>query len=393
MVFERVDKADDANMLRLNARRGGPSLAGRCSVGAPSQMHVATSTLPTIGPRKRLSVPRTEINTSVDNGEIDSSGAIQGFYSNEPLKMFGPRGLRGLPSWLWSTILHLVVLLVLALLTFSEDVGPRSIVLEVSDAPNSIVLATTDIVLNPIELDENTELETIEVDAMKFDSPDLSYALMDNVPMDIESSIDLSTLDGLESVYASEADSSLAKVGDGSKAKFFGINSYGKKFVFVIDCSGSMKGSRWRRAVNELRQAVNGLEGDQEFLVLLYNTQTKVMLDSDLQSAGMSVATSDNKRRMFYWLKKQIPNGSTFPGPAVYAALKLRPDAIFLLSDGLLKDNTVNWLKEWNAPRSEQGNYDAANVVPMNTISLDDQGEWVMRTIANQNGGVFVSAK
>ncbi|MCP4098686.1 MAG: VWA domain-containing protein [Planctomycetaceae bacterium] len=393
MVFERVDKADDANMLRLNARRGGPSLAGRCSVGAPSQMHVATSTLPTIGPRKRLSVPRTEINTSVDNGEIDSSGAIQEFYSNEPLKMFGPRGLRGLPSWLWSTILHLVVLLVLALLTFSEDVGHRSIVLEVSDAPNSIVLATTDIVLNPIELDENTELETIEVDAMKFDSPDLSYALMDNVPMDIESSIDLSTLDGLESVYASEADGSLAKVGDGSKAKFFGINSYGKKFVFVIDCSGSMKGSRWRRAVNELRQAVNGLEGDQEFLVLLYNTQTKVMLDSDLQSAGMSVATSDNKRRMFYWLKKQIPNGSTFPGPAVYAALKLRPDAIFLLSDGLLKDNTVNWLKEWNAPRSEQGNYDAANVVPMNTISLDDQGEWVMRTIANQNGGVFVSAK
>ncbi|MCP4775211.1 MAG: hypothetical protein GY880_13320, partial [Planctomycetaceae bacterium] len=228
MVFERVDKADDANMLRLNARRGGPSLAGRCSVGASSQMHVATSTLPTIGPRKRLSVPRTEIKTSVANGEIDSSGAIQGFYSNEPLKMFGPRGLRGLPSWLWSTILHLVVLLVLALLTFSEDVGPRSIVLEVSDAPNSIVLATTDIVLNPIELDENTELETIEVDAMKFDSPDLSYALMDNVPMDIESSIDLSTLDGLESVYASEADGSLAKVGDGSKAKFFGINSYGK---------------------------------------------------------------------------------------------------------------------------------------------------------------------
>ena len=269
----------------------------------------------------------------------------------------------------------------------------ESIVLDVSDTPNSIVLTTTDIVFNPIKLDENTELETIEVDAMKFASPDLSSALMDNVPMDIESAIDLSTLDGLETVFASEADDSLAKVGDGAKAKFFGINSFGKKFVFVIDCSGSMKGSRWRRAVNELRQAVNGLEGDQEFLVLLYNTQTKVMLDSDLQSAGLSVATSDNKRRMFYWLKKQIPNGSTFPGPAVYAALKLRPDAIFFLSDGLLKDNTVNWLKQWNAPRSEQGVYSAANVVPMNTISLDGQGEWVMRTIANQNGGVFVSAK
>ena len=393
MVIERVDKADDASMLGVNARRGRPSLAGRCSVGASSHTHVATSTLPTIGPRKRLSVPRSETRVLVGNCELDSSTAVQEVYSNESLKMFGPRGLRGLPSWLWSTILHLAVLLVLALFTFSEDVGPRSIVLDVSDAPDSIVLTTTDIVLNPIELDEDTELEPIEVGAMKFDSPDISSALMASVPLDIESSIDLSSLDGLEAVFASEADDSLAKVGDGAKAKFFGINSYGKKFVFVIDCSGSMKGSRWRRAVNELRQAVNGLEGDQEFLVLLYNTQTKVMLDSDLQSAGLSVATSDNKRRMFYWLKKQIPNGSTFPGPAVYAALKLRPDAIFLLSDGLLKDNTVNWLKQWNAPRSEQGVYSAANVVPMNTISLDGQGEWVMRTIAHQNGGVFVSAK
>jgi hypothetical protein len=32
-------------------------------------------------------------------------------------------------------------------------------------------------------------------------------------------------------------------------------------------------------------------------------------------------------------------------------------------------------------------------VIPVNTISLDNQGEWVMQTIANQNGGVFVSAR
>ena len=68
-------------------------------------------------------------------------------------------------------------------------------------------------------------------------------------------------------------------------------------------------------------------------------------------------------------------------------------DAIFLLSDGLLKDNTINWLRVWNAPFSDNGDNGVNNVIPVNTISLDNQGEWVMQTIANQNGGVFVTAR
>ncbi|MDA7928466.1 hypothetical protein N9B54_00780 [Mariniblastus sp.] len=296
-----------------------------------------------------------------------------------------------MPSWLWSTILHLIVLLILAWFTLNDPVAQESIVLDVSESSESFIIEMTDFVLEDVVMEEAVGFEMNEVGKMEFEAPDLSTALMENVPLGFVE-LDLSSLDELGGAEGEEIGGELASTNGSSKAKFFGIRSYGKKFVFVIDCSGSMKGSRWRRAVTELREAVNGLEEDQEFLVLLYNTQTKVMLDANLQSAGMSVATADNKRRMLYWLKKQVPNGSTFPGPAVYAALKLRPDAIFLLSDGLLKDNTVNWLKQWNAPIPVDGNYDTGKVIPMNTISLDDQGEWVMRTIANQNGGVFVSA-
>ena len=359
-----------------------------------NQPAVVLLTLPTISPRRRKSESPKDGSLCCLTAQVDST---PGFRTNvqriDSSNSYWGRVFSGMPSWLWSTILHLIVLLGLAWFTLSDEVRQGSIILEVAETPDSVVFNTTPIVLDPVELDEAGEFKLSELAAMEFDSPDLSTALRESVTLHSEDRIDLASLDDLEGIYGTEVDGNLASVGDSSKAKFFGINSYGKKFVFVIDCSGSMKGSRWRRAVSELRQAINGLEEEQEFLVLLYNTQTKVMLDANLQSAAMAVATSDNKRRMFYWLKKQIPNGSTFPGPAVYAALKLRPDAIFLLSDGLLKDNTVNWLKEWNAPVSDQGEYDASRMVRMNTISLDGQGECVMRTIANQNGGVFVSAR
>ena len=396
MDFEQEDisrNATNANVGACNARFQSIEFVPNKNIASPRES-LDLLPLHTISPRSRRPNFPEDVNPSLLANPSDSRSSfttnVQQFDSS---KCYLGNVFRGMPVWLLSLIFHLIVLLSLAWFTLGNEVRRGRIVLEVDEATNAFVINTTDIFLDRVELDQPGELELSDFPAMEFDSPDLSSALSESVTLPSEDRIDLSSLDDLEVGYGSKVDGTLAEVGDSSKAKFFGISSYGKKFVFVIDCSGSMKGSRWRRAVSELRQAISGLDEQQEFLVLLYNTQTKVMLDANIQSAGMAVATSDNKRRMFYWLKKQIPNGSTFPGPAIYAALKLRPDAIFLLSDGLLKDNTVNWLKEWNAPVSAQGEYDASRMVRMNTISLDVQGEWVMRTIANQNGGVFVSAR
>lgn len=393
MDVERVDQ-ENTETLRLTAARISKtnSIGERPNRG-PGSSKTGLTTLPTISPRKRLSDCQVETVISDSVGSFKSSRDIRELSDSETRGRLLGVAFTVMPAWLLSTIVHLIVLLTLAAFTFQDKIGFQTIVLEVADTSESLEVTTTDIAFEPVDFIETSELEMPEANPLDFASPDISSALMESVTLDVEKSMDFSPLDGMGSIYGEELDQTLVDTDERSKAKFFGINSYGKRFVFVIDCSGSMKGSRWRRAVEELRYAVNGLERDQEFLVLLYNTRTKVMFDTDLQSAALSVATSDNKRRMFNWLKKQLPVGSTFPGPAVYAALKLRPDAVFLLSDGLLKDNTVNWLKQWNAPQSEDGEYTTGKMVPMNTISLDNQGEWVMRTIANQNGGVFVSAR
>ncbi len=395
MDVERVDQVNTETSRVKAARSSKISFRGVSPNRGTGSSKTGLTTLPTISPRKRLSDCRVEscISDSFGNLKLKSSRDIRELSDSETRGRLWGIVFTAMPAWLLSTMVHLIVLLTLTLFTFQDKIGFQTIVLEVADTSESLEVTTTDIAIEPLAFIEASELEMPEASPLDFASPDISSALIESVTLDVKETMDFSPLDGMGTIFGEELNQNLVDTDGRSKAKFFGIKSYGKRFVFVIDCSGSMKGSRWRRAVEELRYAVNGLERDQEFLVLLYNTRTKVMFDSDLQSAALSVATSDNKRRMFNWLKKQLPAGSTFPGPAVYAALRLRPDAVFLLSDGLLKDNTVNWLRQWNAPQSEDGEFNTGKIVPMNTISLDTQGEWVMRTIANQNGGVFVSAR
>ena len=179
----------------------------------------------------------------------------------------------------------------------------------------------------------------------------------------------------------------------GPGAKFFGVESSGNRFVFVIDCSGSMGGSRWYRAVKELNEAISNLEPSQEFLVLLYNSGMSVMMNESIVEANLVVANQDNKLRSKRWLRKQRPNGGTYPSQAMFAALILDPDAIFLLSDGELQDNTVSLLRVWNVDREDS--YGAHSKIPIHTISLGPPGggQRMMKRIAEDNDGEFTWAQ
>jgi len=54
--------------------------------------------------------------------------------------------------------------------------------------------------------------------------------------------------------------------GKGSKVKFFGLESIGNQFVFVIDCSGSMgHEDRYQRAVYELTRSMDMLKTNHRF--------------------------------------------------------------------------------------------------------------------------------
>ncbi|MCA9160067.1 MAG: hypothetical protein KDA72_17155, partial [Planctomycetales bacterium] len=75
---------------------------------------------------------------------------------------------------------------------------------------------------------------------------------------------------------------------------------------------------------------------------------------------------------------------ATMPAEALQVALSLNPDAVFLLSDGELQDESLLMLRMINAPNS------TTRQIPIHTISLfSGEGWWTLQQIAADSGGSF----
>ncbi|HEX4130337.1 MAG TPA: hypothetical protein VHZ24_09855 [Pirellulales bacterium] len=162
----------------------------------------------------------------------------------------------------------------------------------------------------------------------------------------------------------------------GDDASFFGIRASGKKFVFIVDMSGSMsEGGRFRRAIAELKQSLRGLVTSQEYFIIFFSNLTVPMPAPD-----MLAATNDNLLATFRWMKYVEPAGGTFPLVAMQKAHDLKPSAIFLLSDGAFGPEVFNYIS--SLPTAES--------IPIHTIALENRdGEPMMRAISKATHGTF----
>lgn len=292
----------------------------------------------------------------------------------------------GLPSWLVSLSVHLALLLILAVSSLGVGQGKKRLELELADSPVSFDVMATEIEFDDVVIEDEQELlEPDPTESLVARDVVVPLEILEQftAQTEVEYQVETGFVNGLPGANSARSGHK------GKSARFFGTRSYGSRFVFVIDCSLSMKGNRWYRAVRELNTAIEGLEKNQEFLVLLYNNRTSVMLNAKTSTAGLVVASRDNKDECRAWLRKQRPRGGTFPASAMFIALSLDPDAVFLLSDGELQDNTRELLQFWN---NEQADFDEPSTkIPINTISLgrDSEGQEMMRSIAAQNEGEF----
>lgn len=290
----------------------------------------------------------------------------------------------GMPSWLVSFILHLALLLLLALLSFGNPHGANILSLEMAD-PNSvddIQMFEAVVEFSSDQLDEQSpELESFEEEKLSMESDvELAKALM----ADLKSGLDNSSGDDSKQM------DNVAKLsrGDGKSVKFFGAGAEGTKFIFVIDCSGSMSSEyRWETACRELKYAIEGLTAKQMYYVFLYNHDTFGMSD---KTPKLVRANAANKKKTFEWIDEKYPYGDTMPWKSLRTSLELKPDAIFLLSDGELRDNSVRLLKTFNIDRDEDRYTLGKYKIPIHTIFLGNgMGDKTMRNIADQNNGSF----
>ena len=325
------------------------------------------------------------VNTLV----MPDGSVVEQFEDNRPLS---ERLFYGLPSWLVSFIVHLTLLLLLALLSLNAGSGPQMVELQMAQAEAFDNMRVFDLALDQ-EMDrveDSEQLEMTEEDELAFESEiDLKAAEF----ADLKSGMDLSASDqnSLEGAGAK-----LSR-GDGKSARFFGAGAIGTKFVFIIDCSGSMEDEyRWDTAKRELKDAIEGLTRKQKYYVFLYNSHAYGMTT---KKPKLLPAIGSTRKKTFNWLAQQYPIGDTRPWMAVKTALGMEPDAIFFLSDGELKDDTVRLLRSVNRPGADVSNPSGKQIelqdkIPIHTVFLGKGvGKQTMREIANENNGSFTQVR
>ncbi|MCY3006373.1 MAG: hypothetical protein NTV29_10395 [Planctomycetota bacterium] len=175
----------------------------------------------------------------------------------------------------------------------------------------------------------------------------------------------------------------------GYGASFFGTYAPGQRFVFVIDSSSSMlEGTRWPTLRRELTRAIRGLSPDQEFFVISFDISAHPMFNTLPPIGKFLPPTDESLYRLNTWINGIQHQGSTRPASSIGIALGLKPDAIFLLSDGEIQDTTVQELRIHNRIKSEQVNSKVA--IPIHTVLLHSPiGAGPLKLIADENDGVF----
>lgn len=166
-----------------------------------------------------------------------------------------------------------------------------------------------------------------------------------------------------------------AEPGRAGTADFYGIEARGDEFVFVVDMSGSMTGSRFRRARGELRRSIEALDPSQRFFIIFFNHGAYPM-----PAPGLLEPSERNLRDTVRWIKQVECQGYTNPLPALLDALDLGPDAIFLLTDGEFDPQVALAIRQART----------GDTIPIHTIAFTSRaGEPMLRAISETTGGTY----
>ena len=296
---------------------------------------------------------------------------------------FSKQKTQSLIAFTASTCVHLTLCLTLALVLISTQ-GNIARVTRLAIQPNdeSGSEEVTEFELTP---------DTIPSDSIQpsFEAPAISASL---VAANLDSRMEGGGAYGNVAAMATKGaelgiDETIAKVSK-AKASFFGAHADGNRFVFVIDSSRSMLGPRWEALCKELMRAIRSLSPDQEFFVISFDSLAHPMFGVAPPKGTFLTAVDKNFERIQNWLRSIRHGSNTYPASAVGIAIRLEPDAIFLLSDGEISDSTIEDLRIWNRKQNEED--EEVTLIPIHTVLLHSQVGFVaLETIARENGGTF----
>lgn len=280
-------------------------------------------------------------------------------------------------GWAGSILLHIALVILVAILVVPTDFGRRDTqTLVMTIAQDSPEIPIPMMLVDEITLDESSLLSELEREQEQV------------LPIDV--SLDIARPTIKIGGAKTEPGRSMQSAGRGSSGSFFGIEADGQDFVYIVDRSGSMNGIRYYRAVAELKRSVRELREDQRFFVVLFSNGSSPMFGGN-RSLEMVNATEENKKKLTHWLRTMGAGGGTNPNSSLRMAVKLKPNAVFMLSDGEFTEN--------NSKRAGvlKGGGDAISIakfisgkIPIHAIAFEDPRSCAnMKQLAQITGGEY----
>ena len=157
---------------------------------------------------------------------------------------------------------------------------------------------------------------------------------------------------------------------------FFGTVSRGNKFVFIIDKSGSMSGNRLAAAKEELCSTLIGLKPTDKFMIYFFSDGAQAM-----PSRAMLPGTPQNIKWATNWVRGRSVDGGTNPTQALSWCFNLRPDTVWLLTDGGFAEGpALDAIAAGNRQLKAR----------INTLAFHDKGGAnILQRIARENDGTY----
>ena len=134
-----------------------------------------------------------------------------------------------------------------------------------------------------------------------------------------------------------------------STASFFGLEDNAQRVVLIVNTSASVvrkarrKGVSIQKIQNEVIELIAKLDSGTLFGIVQFSQGTRVFSDF------LVPATSRNKKSVSIWVREKLKGNPPVASESIYlgheaafeSALKLEPDVIFLVTDGVLNRKTM----------------------------------------------------
>jgi hypothetical protein len=124
-----------------------------------------------------------------------------------------------------------------------------------------------------------------------------------------------------------------ASPGEKAQVSLFGVKAGGSKIVYVLDRSGSTEGKLLSAAKAEILASIEKIDDVHQFQLVVYNERPKAFNPAG-PGGQLAFGTDANRAEVKRFLSTIAADGGTDHVAALSMAIRMRPDVIFLLTDG-----------------------------------------------------------